>query len=82
MADDDFERRITLRGDDGELVTLIVGDSPGFRRLFARVAGEDAVYDLRLALTDLSADSDGWIDRGDSSSIAARSSAFPVPIGF
>ena len=64
VADDDFERRITLRGDDGELVTLIVGDSPGFRRLFARVAGEDAVYDLRLALTDLSADSDDWIDRG------------------
>ncbi len=64
VADDDFERRVTLRGDDGELVTLIVGDSPGFRRLFARVAGEDAVYDLRLALTDLSADSDDWIDRG------------------
>jgi hypothetical protein len=56
VADDAFERRLTLRGADGELATLIVGDSPGFRRVFARVAGEDAVYDLRLALFDLSAE--------------------------
>jgi len=51
-------------GGDGELATLIVGDSPGFRRVFARVAGEDAVYDLRLALFDLSANDDDWLDRG------------------
>ncbi len=64
VADDAFERRLTLRGGDGELATLIVGDSPGFRRVFARVAGEDAVYDLRLALFDLSANNDDWLDRG------------------
>lgn len=64
VADDAFERRVTLRGDNAELATLIVGDSPGFRRVFARVAGEEAVYDLRLALFDLSANSDDWLDRG------------------
>ena len=64
VADDAFERRLTLRGGDDELATLIVGDSPGFRRVFARVAGEDAVYDLRLALFDLSANNDDWLDRG------------------
>jgi hypothetical protein len=63
VADDAFERRVTLRGG-GDEATLIVGDSPGFRRLFARVAGEDAIYDLRLALFDLSAEADDWIDRG------------------
>ncbi len=63
VADDAFERRLTLRADDGE-ATLIVGDSPGFRRLFARLDGEDAVYDIRLALFDLSAEADDWIDRG------------------
>ena len=64
VADDAFERRLTLRGGDGELATLIVGDSPGFRRVFARVGGADAVYDLRLALFDLSANNDDWLDRG------------------
>lgn len=63
VADDAFERRLTLSGD-GTDATLVIGDSPGFRRLFARVDGEDAVYDLRLALFDLSAEADDWIDRG------------------
>jgi hypothetical protein len=55
---------VTLRGQDGTIGTLIAGDSPGFRRLFARLDGDDAVYDLRLALFDLAADPDQWIDRG------------------
>jgi hypothetical protein len=63
VAEDAFERRLTLHAGDQQ-ATLIVGDSPGFRRLFARVDGEDAVYDLRLALFDLSADADDWVDRG------------------
>jgi hypothetical protein len=63
VAEDAFERRLVLRGEGGE-TTLMVGDSPGFRRLFARIAGEDAVYDLRLALFDLGATADDWIDRG------------------
>jgi hypothetical protein len=63
VADDDFERRLSLRAGSDEVV-LVIGDSPGFRRLFARLDGEDAVYDLRLALFDLAADADGWIDRG------------------
>ncbi len=63
VADDAFERRLVLRGDTGER-TLFLGDSPGFRRLFARVGGEDAVYDLRLALFDIGVSPDDWIDRG------------------
>jgi hypothetical protein len=64
VADDAFERRLRLRGEGGDLATLMVGDSPGFRRLFARVAGDDAVYDLRLALFDLSVSPDDWLERG------------------
>ncbi len=64
VSDDRFERRLFLRGRDGDLGTLTLGDSPGFRRLFARVDDEPAVYDLRLAQSDLSAGVDDWIDRG------------------
>jgi hypothetical protein len=64
VADDAFERRLRLRGEGGDLATLMVGDSPGFRRVFARLAGDDAVYDLRLALFDLSVSPDDWLERG------------------
>jgi hypothetical protein len=63
VADDAFERRLRFRANGAE-AALLLGDSPGFRRTFARVDGEDAVYDLRLGLFDLAAEPAGWIDRG------------------
>ncbi|MBK5967027.1 hypothetical protein CCR95_23900 [Thiocystis minor] len=62
LTDDGFERRLTLEGKDGPLATLLIGDSPGFRRLFARPAGDPAVYELNLALSDFSARRDDWLD--------------------
>lgn len=64
VEDDHPERRLTLRGNAGAETVLLLGDSPGFRRVFARVAGEDGVYELRLGLADLPARADDWIDRG------------------
>ena len=64
LADDGFERRLTLEGKDGPLATLLLGDSPGFRRLFARPADDPGVYELSLALSDLSARRDDWLDTG------------------
>jgi hypothetical protein len=61
VADDGFERRVVLEGDDGPLAELIVGDSPGFRRVFARVDEDPAVYDLRLAVSDVSPLRDDWV---------------------
>jgi hypothetical protein len=61
VADDQFERRVVVEGDDGPVAQLIVGDSPGFRRVFARIDGEPDVYDLRLALTDVSPNRDDWV---------------------
>jgi hypothetical protein len=64
LTDDGFERRLTLEGKDGPLATLLIGDSPGFRRLFARPANDPAVYDLTLTLSDFSARRDDWLDPG------------------
>lgn len=64
LADDGFERRLTLAGKDGTLATLLIGESPGFRRLFARPANDPAVYDLTLALSDVSDQRDDWLDPG------------------
>ncbi|RKT46753.1 DUF4340 domain-containing protein [Thiocapsa rosea] len=64
VADDAFERRLTLDGATGPIAGLLIGDSPGFRRVFARLPGEPGVHELRLALSDVSARRDDWIEVG------------------
>ncbi|WP_462322405.1 DUF4340 domain-containing protein [Halochromatium sp.] len=61
VADDNAERRIQLYGDAGALAQLLTGDSPGFRRLYARIAGEETVYDLPLADFQITSDHDDWV---------------------
>jgi hypothetical protein len=60
VADDGFERRITLEGAEGPLAALYLGDSPGFRRLYVRAEGDAAVYEANLALFDASEKADDW----------------------
>ncbi|QVL49349.1 MAG: DUF4340 domain-containing protein [Thiocapsa sp.] len=64
VADDAFERRLTLDGETGPIAGLLIGDSPGFKRVFARLPGETGVHELRLALSDVSARRDDWIEVG------------------
>lgn len=63
VADEGFERRVTLEAGDKPVATLILGDSPGFRRTFARPAGESVVYDVDLPLFDVSNRRDDWLAR-------------------
>lgn len=63
VADDNAGARIRLLGERGLLAELLTGESPGFRRLYGRVAGEEAVYDLPLAGFQISSDGDDWVRR-------------------
>jgi hypothetical protein len=63
VADDKFQRRITLSADGQPVAALLLGTSPGFRRLHARVPDTDAVYEVDLAHFDLSTNADDWVDR-------------------
>lgn len=63
VADDAFEGRLLLESDQGTLASLIVGDSAGFRRLFARPAEDSAIYEVALGMSDLSPRREDWIDR-------------------
>ncbi len=63
VADDSFERKVTLKAGDKTLVTLLLGDSPGFKRQFARPAGDQAVYDLDLPLFEVGNRRDDWLRR-------------------
>lgn len=63
VADDGFERKVTLEAGDKAVATLLLGDSPGFKRQFARPAGETAVFDLDLPIFEVSNRPDDWLTR-------------------
>ena len=63
VADEGFERKVSLEAGDETVAALLLGDSPGFKRVFARPAGESEVYDLELALLDVSNRRDDWLAR-------------------
>lgn len=75
VGDENFVRRLTLTDADAQSETLILGETPGFRRLFGRPANDPAVYDLPLALADISSRRDDWVQTGllrlDQDSISA-----------
>lgn len=62
VAEQDFKRRVTLEGASGALGTLILGETPRFKRLFGRPADDEAVYELDLALADVSNRRADWLD--------------------
>ena len=61
VSDEGYERRVVLESDGKPVATLLLGDSPGPRRQFARPAGDAAVYDLDLAIYDLGNRPDDWL---------------------
>jgi len=66
VADDEYEGRIRLWSDTGSDadVDLFLGSSPNFRTSHVRLAGEDAVYEVRgLSSHDVKPASSGWIER-------------------
>lgn len=62
VADDHYERRITLQTADGEQV-LYLGTPAGTRRTHLRTAGDEAIHLVPLALYEVPADADGWLDK-------------------
>lgn len=63
VAEDSFVRKLSLEGGDGDLASLYLGDSAGFRRLFVRADGDNSVYEAELGLFDAPDKADDWSDR-------------------
>lgn len=64
VAADQFERRIDLRQGDQELAVLYLGDSPGFKRLFARGGQGEAVFEVAYAAHQAGVKANDWTDKG------------------
>ncbi len=62
VADDSFNRKVSLFKNDEEVSSLFVGTSPGLRRSHARVTGSDAVYSVALNDYDIPANRSDWIE--------------------
>lgn len=63
VAEDNFVRKLSLESGDGDLASLYLGDSAGFRRLFVRADGDSSVYEAELGLFDAPDKADDWSDR-------------------
>ncbi len=63
VAADDFEKRITVADSDGNGRTIFIGTSPVFRRVHARLEGENAVYTVPFSAFDADAAVRNWLGK-------------------
>ena len=75
VADDNFERRLSLFHGDKKLTSLVIGSSPGFRKVHARVADETTVYDIPFSTFQVSLKPEDWVDKDQLQLKADRISA-------
>ncbi|KGE04055.1 DUF4340 domain-containing protein [Pseudohaliea rubra] len=59
-----YERRIELLSGEDVLATVFLGSAPGFRQVYAREAGSEAIYSIDFNAYDAPTDDSGWLDRG------------------
>lgn len=63
LADQDFERKLIFHSQGKTLATLLLGSSPGFRKVHARLAGEKSVYDIPFSTFQASLKTEDWVDQ-------------------
>ena len=60
---DSHQRRLSIDSQDGDSVTLYLGSSPGYRRVHARVDGDDEVYSIDFSNYQAPTDAGQWLDK-------------------
>lgn len=63
VTDEDFERKITFRKGKEDVATLLIGTSPGFKKIHARLAGEEAIYAIEFSAYQASVKAENWEDK-------------------
>jgi hypothetical protein len=62
-TDKSHERRIILTSGGKSVGTILIGTSPSYRQVHARVDGGDSIYDVTLATYDVGVRGEEWINR-------------------
>ena len=63
LSEDNYRRRIQLQKGDSQLGEILLGTSPGFRKVHLRLPGEDQVYALELSTHEFSDRVNDWLDK-------------------
>ena len=63
VTDVNHQRRLVVAGEDGPLADLLLGTSPGYRRVHARLNGENEVYSIDFSNYEAPTDADQWLDK-------------------
>ena len=64
VAENNFERKITLSKAGEKIDTLYIGTSPSFRKIHARQRDEESVYAVKFNNYEAGAKPEDWIDKG------------------
>lgn len=62
VAEDTFQRRLTIKTASSEAIKLFVGSGAGARRSHVRLGSEKAIYSLPIAEYELSSSESDWQD--------------------
>jgi len=63
VSDDTFERKIRFFKDDEEVGVVFLGSSPAFRKVHARLEGDDTIYSLNFNVYEARTNPADWYDR-------------------
>jgi hypothetical protein len=63
VAEDEYERKLTLYSGEDVMARLFIGTSPGFRKVHLRPDVEEAVFVAEFNAWEMDAQADGWIDK-------------------
>ena len=62
VASQAFERKIVFQQGDSEVATLYMGTSPGFRKIHARLEGENEIYAVPFSAYQAGVEAGDWLD--------------------
>lgn len=63
LSDKSPQKTLVLSSGGQQQATLYLGTSPGYRRVHARLQGEDDIYDIALAQHEIPTVANDWLDK-------------------
>ncbi len=63
VAGDQFDKKIEFYKDDTQLAELFLGSAPTFKKVHARVEGQNPVYSIDYVASDLSTKPSDWLNK-------------------